>query len=392
MFFDRFTNGGAPGISAERLNEPFDVRSAAYDGSKIVVTIGRGRARYGDVTVSKAAVSTLDINAPAPNTTYYIWLRLSDSTFQYTTNAAAATGCVLLGTVATGATLSQITVADGRSMLPDAMGRKALDVVESHIGAGDPHPQYALDSDLQSHRTAGGSEHPAATGSVAGFMAAADKAKLDASTSAATAGAIMQRDAQGRAKVAAPAAADDIARKDTVDAVSTSLTTHKTAATIDHPDGSVTLAKIASAALTSPGGTEAGRIPVTNASGRVGAAATADQLGGVAASAYCRQASGSYVGDGAADRVITVGFRPKLVVLGSDWGGAGFYWGLGSDTGVSCGMYAVGTTGTTGSVTAGEVIDTQAPIITANGFQVDGVGGSGWTNYSGKTYSWVAFG
>jgi hypothetical protein len=37
------------------------------------------------------------------------------------------------------------------------------------------------------------------------------------STSAATASKIMQRDAAGRAKVAAPAAADDIARKDTVD-------------------------------------------------------------------------------------------------------------------------------------------------------------------------------
>ncbi|WP_438431981.1 pyocin knob domain-containing protein [Gorillibacterium sp. sgz500922] len=51
----------------------------------------------------------------------------------------------------------------------------------------------------------------------------ATKAHVDAtaahgSTSAATAGTIMQRDASGRAKVAAPSAADDIARKDTVDA------------------------------------------------------------------------------------------------------------------------------------------------------------------------------
>jgi hypothetical protein len=46
------------------------------------------------------------------------------------------------------------------------------------------------------------------------------------STSAATAGAIMQRDQAGRAKVAAPAAADDIARKDTVDTVQGNLSTH----------------------------------------------------------------------------------------------------------------------------------------------------------------------
>jgi hypothetical protein len=52
----------------------------------------------------------------------------------------------------------------------------------------------------------------------------AAKAHMDATagvhgaTSAATAGAIMQRDASGRAKVAAPSAADDIARKAEVDA------------------------------------------------------------------------------------------------------------------------------------------------------------------------------
>ena len=45
-------------------------------------------------------------------------------------------------------------------------------------------------------------------------------------TSAATASRIMMRDAAGRAKVTAPSAADDIARKDTVDAVQTNLASH----------------------------------------------------------------------------------------------------------------------------------------------------------------------
>ena len=45
-------------------------------------------------------------------------------------------------------------------------------------------------------------------------------------TSAATAGKIVIRDAAGRSKVVAPSAADDIARKDTVDAVQTNLATH----------------------------------------------------------------------------------------------------------------------------------------------------------------------
>lgn len=47
------------------------------------------------------------------------------------------------------------------------------------------------------------------------------------STAAATPGAIMQRDSAGRAKVAAPAAADDIARKAEVDAVQGGLDTHE---------------------------------------------------------------------------------------------------------------------------------------------------------------------
>ena len=46
------------------------------------------------------------------------------------------------------------------------------------------------------------------------------------STSAATPGAIIQRDANGRAKVAVPLASDDIARKDTVDGVNATIMAH----------------------------------------------------------------------------------------------------------------------------------------------------------------------
>lgn len=72
----------------------------------------------------------------------------------------------------------------------------------------------------------GGTLHPAVTGSVNGFMIAADKTKLDNAVSAATASRLMIRDASGRAKVAAPSATDDIARKLEVDAVQTNLNTH----------------------------------------------------------------------------------------------------------------------------------------------------------------------
>lgn len=52
------------------------------------------------------------------------------------------------------------------------------------------------------------------------------------STSAATAGKIMQRDSSGRAKVAAPVATDDIARKAEVDAVQTNLDEHEADAAV----------------------------------------------------------------------------------------------------------------------------------------------------------------
>lgn len=53
-----------------------------------------------------------------------------------------------------------------------------------------------------------------------------ETAGVHGSASAATASKLMHRDASGRSKVAAPAAADDIARKDNVDAVQTNLNTH----------------------------------------------------------------------------------------------------------------------------------------------------------------------
>jgi len=57
-----------------------------------------------------------------------------------------------------------------------------------------------------------------ASATAPGRMSASDKAKLDSATSAATASTLVQRDASGRFKAAAPAAADDVARKLEVDA------------------------------------------------------------------------------------------------------------------------------------------------------------------------------
>ncbi|GAV13227.1 hypothetical protein [Paenibacillus sp. NAIST15-1] len=80
---------------------------------------------------------------------------------------------------------------------------------------------------LTAHKERGADEHPTAKGNAAGFMSASDYTKLNASTPAATPGALAQRDAAGRMKAAAPDSADDVARKAEVDAVQADLDDHK---------------------------------------------------------------------------------------------------------------------------------------------------------------------
>ncbi|MDK8188961.1 hypothetical protein QP794_02530 [Paenibacillus sp. UMB7766-LJ446] len=91
----------------------------------------------------------------------------------------------------------------------------------------------AAAADLAAHKARGADEHPTAKGNAAGFMSAADKLKLDTSTGLATPYTLLQRDGAGRAKVAAPAATDDIARKAETDAVQTNLDSHA-ADTVKH--------------------------------------------------------------------------------------------------------------------------------------------------------------
>jgi hypothetical protein len=66
-----------------------------------------------------------------------------------------------------------------------------------------------------------------AVGSSLSSHIGATAAGVHGSASAATVNTLIHRDAAGRAKITAPAAADDIARKDTVDAVGTLLSNHE---------------------------------------------------------------------------------------------------------------------------------------------------------------------
>ncbi|MFW5436366.1 hypothetical protein [Paenibacillus apiarius] len=102
------------------------------------------------------------------------------------------------------------------------VGSKKISEDFNNINVGFDKVQQDMDS-----KSSGDHRHPNATDTTDGFMSAADKAKSDASTSAATPGTLAQRDAAGRMKAAAPDAADDVARKAEVDTVQTDLDSHK---------------------------------------------------------------------------------------------------------------------------------------------------------------------
>lgn len=78
-----------------------------------------------------------------------------------------------------------LTPAEGNAAY-DALGAASSAIV-THVLHADPHAQYALDTDLANHVGATGSAHGVATADVAGFMAPADKSKLDGVAAGATA-------------------------------------------------------------------------------------------------------------------------------------------------------------------------------------------------------------
>jgi hypothetical protein len=94
-----------------------------------------------------------------------------------------------------------------------------LTAAKSHIDAAAPHSGHATTAALTAHTSAAAphSGHETPAGAQAKVDAHANLTAAHSATSAAIANRIILRDAAGRAKVAAPSASDDIARKDTVD-------------------------------------------------------------------------------------------------------------------------------------------------------------------------------
>ena len=90
-----------------------------------------------------------------------------------------------------------------------------LTAAKSHIDAAAPHSGHATTAALTAHTSAAAPHSGHATTTALDAHVAGTN--VHGATSAATANRIIIRDAAGRAKVAAPSASDDIARKDTVD-------------------------------------------------------------------------------------------------------------------------------------------------------------------------------
>lgn len=220
-----WVNGVAPGISAERLNEPFHVAAATYNAgeNRIEVIIGPGRAAFLGALVEKLTNSTYYITSPATQTTYYVYLT-SAGTFSHNTSGVEVAAAVRLGRVTTGATLDDLTLADDRGLLPGAAARAAQDDLDTHAAATTAHsatsaatPERIVKRDAAGRAKIvdGAAADDAATkGQVDTHAALTD---AHSATPAATADRIVMRDASGRAKVAVPAASDDVARKGEVD-------------------------------------------------------------------------------------------------------------------------------------------------------------------------------
>lgn len=209
------------------------------------------------------------------------------------------------------------------------------------------------------------------------------------------------------------------------------LNAHKNAATLDHPDGSVTTAKIANSAVTeakiannavtsnkiasgavtagkianggvdslnriassirtSAGGKEANRLAVTDANGAVGLAKDAQAVGGVLASGIARIATGSYVGDGStSDRLIQVGFAPLMVYVVGNSGADSAGLGLGM-AGATHGVAKAASSIALQKQSHGD--GQRAPVPTATGFIIRSHDTQANLNRNGTTYTWVAIG
>lgn len=116
---------GQTPLSADRLNEPFHIKSVIYEAAddRLAWTIGRGRTWFGSTLVDWSAGSVVYLVAPQPNTTYYAYLTAAGVVIN--TQAEPIPGQLPLGGVIVGQSLVDITRFDRRQLI-DSQGATAL--------------------------------------------------------------------------------------------------------------------------------------------------------------------------------------------------------------------------------------------------------------------------
>jgi hypothetical protein len=124
-----------------QVDEPFYLKAAAYNETfhRLELTLGPGRAAFLSNMVSMSSDSVFMIDAPSPNTSYYLFIH-SDGSFSYQFIGNECFGGVLIWEVTTGDNVREIVTGDMRGRLCGAAARIVQDNLSNHINAFEPHP------------------------------------------------------------------------------------------------------------------------------------------------------------------------------------------------------------------------------------------------------------
>ncbi|WNN95975.1 minor tail protein [Arthrobacter phage Hirko] len=178
-------------------------------------------------------------------------------------NAAAdyADSAVTAAPVATSAAAGKMSAADkvkldaatpeatpNTLMMTDASGRAKVATPAVTADAANKGYVDTAVTGAKTYADSAVSGAPAATTTAAGKMSAADKAKLDAASSASTPNTVMMTDAFGRYKAVAPSASTDVANKAYVDTAATGAKDYADDAVAAAPAATTTAAGKMSAA------------------------------------------------------------------------------------------------------------------------------------------------
>src|SRR5215472_1507823 len=132
-----------------QADQPLYLKSVTYDSvnGRFAFVFGYGIIRFPGVMYTFADGTSYYINSPLANTTYHIYVG-SDGALHYNTTGGTVAGWAKIWQVAVGATLTNLTVTDWRGQEPTTYARGVEDQLNTHVASADPHPQYALDTDL----------------------------------------------------------------------------------------------------------------------------------------------------------------------------------------------------------------------------------------------------